>query len=137
MHLGRHIIVDMFNVNNEKLNNINANNECLAQWDSYVKQCFVDANITLLETSWHNFDKKGAFTVVYLLAESHLSIHTWPEHNYIALDVFTCGSSDTQLVVDKIVKYFEPKKIDTKKMNRGEILTKNSNSFYDKEVLLY
>lgn len=63
----------------------------------------------------------GAFTVLYLLAESHLSIHTWPEHKYIALDVFTCGSSDTKLVVDRIVEYFQPKNKKIITLDRGDI----------------
>jgi S-adenosylmethionine decarboxylase proenzyme len=121
MYLGRHIIADMFDVNMEKLNNINSNTENLETWDRYIKECFEEANITLLTTSWHNFDKKGAFTVLYLLAESHLSIHTWPEHKYIALDVFTCGTSNTQLVVNKVIQYFEPLSVETKRLDRGYI----------------
>ncbi len=121
MFLGKHITVDMFDVDMETLNNINSNMERLEIWDQFIKDTFTDANITLLNTSWHNFDKKGAFTVLYLLAESHLSIHTWPEHKYIALDVFTCGNSNTELVVDKVVQYFQPKRIKKNILSRGEV----------------
>jgi len=121
MFLGKHITVDMFDVDMESLNNVNSDMEQLELWDQFIKDTFTDANITLLNTSWHNFDNKGAFTVLYLLAESHLSIHTWPEHKYIALDVFTCGSSNTELVVDKVIQYFRPKRIEKNLLNRGEI----------------
>jgi len=120
MYLGNHIIVDMFNVNINKMNNINSNEQKKEIWDSFIRKCFNDANITLLKTSWNDFDNKGAFTVLYLLAESHLSIHTWPENKYIALDVFTCGNSNTPFVVDKIVEYFEPKNKKVFQLKRGE-----------------
>lgn len=121
MFLGKHITVDMFDVEMETLTNVNSNMDQLDLWDQFIKDTFTEANITLLNTSWHNFDKRGAFTVLYLLAESHLSIHTWPEHKYIALDVFTCGSSNTELVVDKVIQYFQPKRIEKNILNRGEI----------------
>jgi S-adenosylmethionine decarboxylase len=119
--VGNHIIVDMFGIEIEKIVNINKNKLSIQKWDFFIKDCFNEANISLLNTSWHNFDNKGAFTVIYLLAESHLSIHTWPEKNYIALDVFTCGNSNTELIVQKIVKYFEPINITINKLKRGEI----------------
>jgi S-adenosylmethionine decarboxylase proenzyme len=112
----------MFNVSIDKMSSINSN-EKKDFWDIFIKKCFNDANITLLETSWNDFDNKGAFTVLYLLAESHLSIHTWPEHNYISLDVFTCGNSNTQLVVDRIIDYFKPLNKKIIHLKRGEIKT--------------
>jgi S-adenosylmethionine decarboxylase len=125
--IGKHIIVDMFDISSEKFININKNDSCIEKWNSFVKECFTEANISLLNTSWHNFDNNGAFTVLYLLAESHLSIHTWPEFNYIALDVFTCGNSDTKLIVDKIITYFEPKYIQSHNLERGQ---KNEQIFF-------
>ena len=116
--LGIHIIVDMYDVNIDKLTNITSNKD---NWDEFMEICFKSANITLLQTSWNDFNNSGAFTVLYLLAESHLSIHTWPEHNYIALDVFTCGNSNTQLVVNKLIEYFEPSKNKIINLKRGSI----------------
>jgi S-adenosylmethionine decarboxylase len=45
----------------------------------------------------------GAITLVLILAESHLSIHTWPEENLIAIDLFSCGAIDGQRVIDELV----------------------------------
>lgn len=117
--VGNHIIVDMFDVNIDKMVNINKNELSIQEWNFFIKQCFHESNISLLKTSWHNFDNNGAFTVIYLLAESHLSLHTWPEKNYIALDVFTCGNSNTELIVEKIINYFEPKNTKVDKLKRG------------------
>ena len=118
--IGKHIIVDMFDINSDKFININKNDESIEKWNSFIKECFDQANISLLNISWHNFDNNGAFTAIYLLSESHLSIHTWPEYNYIALDVFTCGNSDTQLIVDKVINYFEPKYTNINNLERGQ-----------------
>jgi len=121
MNLGKHIIVDMYDIDIEKIKNINSTGEKKEFWDIFIRKCFVEGNITLLDESWNDFNKSGAFTVLYLLAESHLSIHTWPEHKYIALDVFTCGNSNTQLVVDKLIEYFQPKNQKIFTLERGNL----------------
>lgn len=128
MYLGNHIVVDMFDINLDKLTNINSCPGNIDEWNDCVKNWLIEANMTLLNTSWHSFNDKGAFTVLYLLSESHLSIHTWPEHKYIALDVFTCGNANTQLLVNNIREYFEPKKIVIHKLNRGEITDIDNNA---------
>jgi S-adenosylmethionine decarboxylase proenzyme len=121
MNLGKHIIVDLYDIDIEKMKNINATEEKKEYWDIFIRKCFSEGNITLLSKSWNDFDQSGAFTVLYLLAESHLSIHTWPEHQYIALDVFTCGNSNTQLIVDKIIEYFQPKNKKIFTLERGNL----------------
>jgi S-adenosylmethionine decarboxylase proenzyme len=133
MNLGKHIIIDLYNVEKEKMININNSEEKKEYWDIFIRKCFNEGNITVLQESWYNFDKSGAFTVLYLLAESHLSIHTWPEHQYIALDVFTCGNANTQLIVDRIVDYFQPKNKKIVYLERGNV-SKNIN---DDNLLLY
>jgi S-adenosylmethionine decarboxylase proenzyme len=121
MHLGKHIIVDMFNVSLDKLHNINCDSEKKENWAYFMNECFKNANINCLNTSWNDFNNNGSFTVIYLLTESHLSIHTWPEHNYVALDVFTCGESNTQFVVNELVKYFEPTDKKIINLSRGNL----------------
>jgi S-adenosylmethionine decarboxylase proenzyme len=135
MNLGKHIIVDMFDIDIEKMKNINATEEKREFWEIFIKDCFNEGNITLLAQSWKDFDKEGAFTALYLLAESHLSIHTWPEHKYIALDVFTCGDSNTQLIVDKIIEYFEPKNTKMITLERGDLTHHNKREVISKTNL--
>jgi S-adenosylmethionine decarboxylase len=55
----------------------------------------------VLDTS-HVIFPNGAITLVLILAESHLSIHTWPEENLIAVDLFSCGAIDGQRVIDQL-----------------------------------
>src|ERR1700730_9832582 len=57
----------------------------------------------VLETS-HVIFPNGAVTLVLILAESHLSIHTWPEEDLIAIDLFSCGAIDGRLVVNNLVE---------------------------------
>jgi S-adenosylmethionine decarboxylase len=62
----------------------------------------VISGATVLETVFKKFDPQGA-TVICLLAESHISIHTWPEEGKAAVDVYTCGDSDPKLGCDMII----------------------------------
>ena len=65
------------------------------------------ANATLLSISSKKFDPQGV-TAVVLLSESHLSIHTWPEYGYAAIDAFTCGDrTDPEKACDFLRKTFE------------------------------
>lgn len=63
--------------------------------EEYIKQSLADAALrcgaTLLSITTHRFKPQGV-TAVALLSESHISLHTWPEHGYAAADAFTCGS---------------------------------------------
>ena len=57
----------------------------------------------VLDTS-HVVFPNGAITLVLILAESHLSIHTWPEENLIAIDLFSCGAIDSTRVTAELVR---------------------------------
>ena len=78
------------------------------------------ANNTPLKISIHKFPVRG-ITGVILLAESHIAIHTWPEYNYIAVDIFTCGKkTKPSKALDYLKKSFCPKKIKVKLIKRGK-----------------
>ena len=63
----------------------------------------VDAGDGHVLDASHVIFPNGAVTLVLILAESHLSIHTWPEENLIAIDLFSCGAIDGQRVIDELV----------------------------------
>jgi len=74
-----------------------------------------------LEVTIHKFQPQG-ITGVVLLAESHIAIHSWPEINYIAVDIFSCGEKATPYkAIDYLKKKFKPKKIEIQKITRGKI----------------
>ena len=65
---------------------------------------------TVLAVHLHSFGNNAGITGFAMLAESHISIHTWPELDYIALDVFMCGNSNPHLALPVLRQFFNPKK---------------------------
>lgn len=63
---------------------------------------------TVLNVMLHSFGEGSGITGVAMLAESHISIHTWPETDYAALDVFVCGGCDATLALDVLRRHFQP-----------------------------
>ncbi len=91
-----------------------------------IKQILIkavkEAKSTPLEIIVHKFTPQG-LTGVVLLAESHIAIHTWPEIDYLAIDIFTCGQKALpDKALDYLKKVFKPKKIVIKKIKRGKII---------------
>jgi S-adenosylmethionine decarboxylase len=81
--LGRHCILEVYDSNPDHLNNEDFIKEA-------IKKAVIRSGATLLQLISHKFEPQGV-TALALLSESHISIHTWPELNYAAIDVFTCG----------------------------------------------
>jgi S-adenosylmethionine decarboxylase len=74
---------------------------------------------TILDTRLHPFDEHGGVTGVVLLAESHITIHTWPEHAYAAVDVFLCGDCDPADSLPVLEEAFGPDRMTTQTIERG------------------
>lgn len=81
--LGTHIIVELSDCNAQILSDVN-------QVASILVAAAKAANAEVLQTAFHRFSPQGVSGVV-VIAESHLSIHTWPEFGYAAMDIYTCG----------------------------------------------
>ncbi|MGU4885093.1 adenosylmethionine decarboxylase, partial [Escherichia coli] len=74
---------------------------------------------TVLSVQAQQFDPQGA-TVLVLLSESHLSIHTYPERGFAALDCYTCGDTvDPEVAIEFMVRVLKPEKTHAKKLIRG------------------
>ncbi len=88
-----------------------------------LKSALIDASITagatLLHTYLHEFPN-GGVTGVALLAESHISVHTWPERHYAAFDIFMCGNSEPEKAVDLLKEVFKPTKVEVTEILRGK-----------------
>lgn len=80
--LGRHLVVELWGCQ-ANLNNPEEIRKALVE---AVRQ----ARATLIDVHVHRFNPHGVSGIA-VIAESHISLHTWPEHGYVALDVFTCG----------------------------------------------
>ena len=72
----------------------------------------------VLHTS-HVVFPNGAITLVLILAESHLSIHTWPEDDLVAIDLFSCGAIDAATVLDELVRLLQLEHVSVRQLARG------------------
>lgn len=92
----------------------------------FFREAIKKGNFKILKTGFHKFEPQG-LTGFFLLSESHLSFHTWPEENHIAIDLFTCSDADpTKKALNYIVyglKKYGAKKINYKIIKRGFVYT--------------
>jgi S-adenosylmethionine decarboxylase len=95
-----------------------------------VRDAMVDAakkaKATIVDVSFHEFNPFGISGMV-VIAESHLSIHTWPEYGYAAVDIFTCGETiKPEDAAAYLIKRFQSKNPSIVEMKRGIISTSNT-----------
>jgi len=91
---------------------------------AFCQQQVTAAGLTPVGTLFHGFEEGGGVTGVVVLAESHLSIHTWPETGYVTLDVYVCNYSadnraKAQALFDGIVAAFHPRERQVQRIERG------------------
>ena len=94
----------------------------LAAVESALRASVLAANATLLHIHLHHFAEGGGISGVAVLAESHISVHTWPEHNFAAFDVFMCGNARPELAVEVLKAAFRPTHFDVQEYLRGRQL---------------
>ncbi len=73
---------------------------------------------TIIESRFHAFSPHGVSGVV-VIAESHLTIHTWPEHHYAAVDIFSCGDLDLEAGIKLLTREFKANRSTRKTIRRG------------------
>lgn len=78
--------------------------------EALLVEASIEAGATVLMSHHHAFEPQGA-TAVVVLAESHVSIHTWPEWGGATLDAYTCGTADPELLIDLVIAGLEPSTI--------------------------
>ena len=97
-HMGTHLLVEVYNVPFDKLND----KEKIEQ--VCENACKIEG-LKILNTFTHQFDPYGVTSLISL-AESHLSCHTWPEKECVAIDIFTCGGKNPRSVAWWLLEYF-------------------------------
>src|ERR1700687_6202027 len=85
-----------------------------------LKDAVAAAGATLLHIHLHKFSPNGGVSGVAVLAESHISIHSWPEYGYAALDVFMCGTTDPRAAIDVLQEALSPHRVVVKEHMRGK-----------------
>lgn len=109
---GTHLIIDLWGAKRlDDLEHIRAS----------LRRAVEAAGATLLHIHLHHFCENGGVSGVAVLAESHISIHTWPERDYAALDVFMCGDSAPHKAIEVFREDFSPSRVDVGEHLRGEV----------------
>ena len=110
--LGRHLLLELRDCNKAVLDDL-----------KYLENALVsaaeEAGATVLDKSFHQFTPQGVSGVV-LIAESHLSLHTWPEHAYAAVDIFTCGTTvKIEVAADALIRQLGSRDPSALEVKRG------------------
>ncbi|MFD0047727.1 adenosylmethionine decarboxylase [Actinomycetes bacterium NPDC127524] len=109
--MGRHVISELWGCDFEKLNDMN-----------YIEQVFVDAALKsgaeVREVAFHKFAPQGVSGVV-IISESHLTIHSFPEHGYASIDVYTCGDLNPHIAADYIAEALNAQTRENIELPRG------------------
>jgi S-adenosylmethionine decarboxylase len=110
--LGRHVLLELYQCPVELLK---AGNEL----EGFLKAAAERMGATVVTSNFHQFSPYGISGVV-IIQESHLTLHTWPEHQYAAVDIFTCGEIDLQAGIEHLIQVFQAKTADWKLYERGK-----------------
>lgn len=110
--MGKHYIAEFYDCCSNTLNGVDKIKEIM-------QQAAILSGATIIESKFHKFSPQGVSGVI-LIAESHLSIHTWPEYNYAAFDLFSCSSAiDPQICIDYLQKELSSNNLTVKMIERG------------------
>ena len=108
-YAGRHLLVDLWD--GENLSDANV-------IDAALRRGAEEAGATLLHIHLHEFTENGGVSGVAVLAESHISIHTWPERGSAALDVFTCGDTNPEVAMMYMIEALQAREYNLKCIKR-------------------
>lgn len=109
---GTHLIIDLWGA--QHLDN-------LQLMERALRECIDAARATLLHIHLHHFTPNGGISGVAVLAESHISVHTWPERGYAAFDVFMCGDAQPERAIAVLKEAFTPERSAISEHLRGRV----------------
>jgi len=110
--LGRHLILELYGCPARLLDDLDLVGRVLTE-------AAEDSSATIIKPFFHQFSPQGVSGVI-VIAESHFSIHTWPEYGYAAVDMFTCGDSvDLELAVETVRRGLKAASLQKMEIGRG------------------
>jgi len=109
-YAGTHLLIDLWGA--ENLDDVDVVEEAL-------RRSALVSGATILNTDLHQFQPNGGISGVVVLSESHISIHTWPERGFAALDVFMCGDCNPYRAIDVLKEAFKPDQVTLAEQKRG------------------
>jgi S-adenosylmethionine decarboxylase len=107
---GKHVLLDFFGA--KHLTDV-------VYIENALRKAARACNATILEITLHSFGEGDGVTGVALLTESHISIHSWPETDFVALDIFVCGDCDASLAIAPLKAMFSPTHTNIREIMRG------------------
>jgi len=110
-YAGKHLLVDLIGA--QRLDDIELVKTTL-------QECTELAGATLLHIHAHRFTPNGGISGVAVLSESHISLHSWPEVGYAALDIFMCGAADPYAGIAALERAFSPQRVNVREILRGQ-----------------
>ncbi|MBV1913400.1 MAG: adenosylmethionine decarboxylase [Cycloclasticus sp.] len=93
----------------------------LSRMEKTMREIVSKCGATLLHIHLHHFTPSGGISGVAVLAESHISVHTWPERDYAAFDVFMCGDAEPENAIPVLKRAFFPKRLEVVEELRGQV----------------
>ena len=115
---GVHLIADLFGATGL---------DDLKLIEAALRACAIEASATILQFHIQHFTPNNGVSAVAMLAESHLSIHTWPETGFAAFDAFMCGSARPTACLPILQSHFSPLRMVTVRHDRGLLSTMASS----------
>lgn len=109
-YAGRHLIIELWDAKNLS---------SLPKIRKSLKDSVNAIGATLLNIHLHKFSPSGGVSGVALISESHISVHTWPEYKYAALDIFVCGEVNPYEAINILKKQYETSNIQVSEIKRG------------------
>lgn len=109
--IGRHVISELWGCNFEKLNDVN-------QIELIFVEAALKSGAEVREVAFHKFAPQGVSGVV-IISESHLTIHSFPEHGYASIDVYTCGDLDPNIAANYIAEALNAETRENVEIPRG------------------
>ena len=111
-YAGMHLLVDLWGASNLD------DPELI---DRALRAGAIRSGATILHSHFHHFTPNGGVSGVVVLAESHISIHTWPERGFAAIDIFMCGACDPHDAIPVLQAAFQPARVDVDEQRRGQV----------------
>ena len=112
VYAGTHVLADFWGATNL---------DDAERMERALREAALACGATILHVHVHEFATNGGVSGVAVLAESHISVHTWPEREYAAFDVFMCGACDPLLALPVLREAFRPDRVTVGEQKRGVI----------------
>jgi len=112
--LGRHVIGELYECDPARLTNLEA-------IKLNVRAAALKAGAIIVGDYANKYDYGNGISYILVIKESHISVHSWPEHGYASVDVYTCGGTNPWAIFNEIVSFLNPRLVSAVEIRRGAL----------------